>query len=175
MAGLTNAEVLRMLALAEASTNNAHQRGQLFEQLLKYIFEAVPASRVATNVTSFFGAEQIDLAVSNRGAFPALPERFLVECKNYSAPLDSKSVGYFLFICLSRKSDLAVVVASSGLTGNLDELTHAHSLAQTASALGCKLIVITRKDIIALTSEDDLIDLLEERYLLAFANAGIGA
>ena len=40
---------------------------------------------------------------------------------------------------------------------------------------GCKLIIITRIDIIALTSQHDLVDLLEERHLLTFASAGIGA
>lgn len=163
-----------MLAAAKAGAN-PDARGKLYEALLKYVFESVIGTRVVANETSFFKAEQVDLAVANGGGFPELPQRFLVECKNYEVHVDSKAVGYFLFICLTRKVDLAVVVAANGLTGHADELSHAHSLAQGASALGCKLIVTTDADLLGLTCSDDLVALLSERYLKAWANGGIGA
>ena len=126
------------------------------------------------DISSDFAAEQIDIAVSNRGGFPALPNEFLVECKNYAAPLDSKSVGYFLFICLSRGAKLAVIVAKSGLTGDPGEHNHALSLAKAASAMGCRLVVINRADLLSLTTASDLVDLLDTRYLQAFASGGVG-
>lgn len=167
-------EVLRMLLAAEDATLSSQARGQKFEELLMYMFDAVPDSLVVGNVSSDFAAEQVDIAVSNRGAFPGLPSKFLVECKNYSSPLDSKSVGYFLFICVSRGAELAVIVAKSGLTGDVAEQNHALSLAKAASALGCRLVVINRNDIVSLNRGADLVELLETRLLHAFASGGVG-
>ena len=44
----------------------------------------------------------------------------------------------------------------------------------SASAMGCRLIVITKADLLALSSTADLIEMLRRRYLHAWANAGIG-
>ena len=149
--------VKALLDAAEAPTLTPQARGKKFEELLIHLFASVA-----------------DTLVANRGGFRSLPPEFLVECKNYSAPLDSKSVGYFLFICISRRANLAVIVASSGLTGG-PEQNHALSLAKAASALGTRLVVLTRLDIISLTCAGDLVDLLESRYLKAFASGGVGA
>jgi len=168
-----NAEVTRLLAEAAAAPT-ADAKGKKYEALLVYVFGAVPGALVEANLTTYFGAEQVDIAVSNGGAFPTLPEHFLVECKNYDHPLDSKSVGYFLFICLSREAKLAVIVAANGLTGDANESTFAHSLAMSASPMGCKLIVLTTADLQSLQTPTDLAGLLRQRYLRAFANSGIG-
>lgn len=167
-------EVKELLDAAEAPTLTPQARGKKFEELLIHLFASVADTLVVGDVSSDFAAEQIDIAVANRGGFRSLPPEFLVECKNYSAPLDSKSVGYFLFICISRRANLAVIVASSGLTGG-PEQNHALSLAKAASALGTRLVVLTRMDIISLTCAGDLVDLLESRYLKAFASGGVGA
>jgi hypothetical protein len=173
MTDLDPGVVKRMLADAEAETE-ADARGRLFEALLVYIFDSVPSSLVVPNVKNFFGAEQIDLAVSNGGDFVGLPDEFLVECKNYADPMDSKAVGYFLFICLSRGAKLAIVAASHGISGAGADMTYAHSLAMPASAMGCRLVVIDRDDLLSLGTAGDLVQILRRRYLDAFANAGIG-
>jgi hypothetical protein len=174
MTGLDPLLVDRLLneAAAEALPVN---RGKKYEDLLRYVFESVPGTLVVADQRSYFGSEQVDLAVSNGGAFPGLPEEFLVECKNYSDAVDSKAVGYFLFISISRAARLAVVVAANGLTGDPDETTHAYSLAAAASAMNCKLIVLTTADLRALTNADDLVVLMRTRWLNAWANGGLGA
>lgn len=174
MSGL-DPQVVKQMMDASDNAPHAQAKGELFELLLKYVFESVPNTLVVHNSASFLGSEQIDLAVANRGGFPGLPDKFLVECKNYSDPVDSKAVGYFLYICLSRSAELAVIVASNGVTGDSDELTHAHSLAMTAQALRCRLVVLTRDDLLALANEQALVDLLERRHLAAFSTGGIGA
>jgi hypothetical protein len=168
------ATILSLLLSAEDSTLTSQARGQKFEELLIHIFDSVQDSLVIGNISSDFASEQIDIAVSNRGGFPSLPSEFLVECKNYSEPLDSKSVGYFLFICVSRGAKLAVIIAKSGLTGDPGEHKHALSLAKAASALGCRLVVLNRDDIVSLSSTRELVDLLDMRYLQAFASGGVG-
>jgi len=165
--------VRRMLASAAKATT-ADGRGKKYERLLEYVFSSVDGSLVVADERNYFGAEQVDLGVSNGGAFPGLPEQFLVECKNYAEPLDSKSVGYFLFICLSRGAELAIVAAADGLTGNAAESTYAHSLALAASANGCRLVVITTADLLSLRSASDLVMMLRRRWLSAWANGGVG-
>ena len=163
-----------MLDAADAMSG-ADAKGKKYEELLQYLFECVPGTVVVRNQRSYFGAEQVDLGVSHSGAFPGVPGEFLVECKNYDHVVDSKAVGYFLFICISRKSRLAVVAAASGLSGDPEETSFAHSLAQAAMALDCRLVLITTADIRSLTSVDDLVDLISKRYLHAFVNGGVGA
>lgn len=161
--------------LAEAAqAESSDERGKRYEALLHYVFESVPGTLVVPNQRSYFGAEQVDLAVGNHGGFDGLPKHFLVECKNYAHPLDSKSVGYFLFICMTRKVDLAIIVAANGLSGNAEDTTYAHSLAQSAAGFGCRLVVISNDDLLALSSSDDLVNMVELRYLEAIANGGIG-
>jgi len=173
LSSFSTASVRKRLDTAKAGATS-EERGRLFEDLLKYIFESAPGALVVANQRNYFRTEQVDLAVSNGGAYPGLPDEFLVECKNYQEPVDSKSVGYFLFISLMRDAKLAVVVALNGLTGNKEESTYAHSLALSASAKGCRLVVLTEADILSLTSPDELAEILRERWLAAWANGGIG-
>lgn len=174
MSGIKASEVKKRLVAAEAAPT-ADAKGKLFEDLLVYLFESVPGTMVEKNSTTFFKAQQIDVAVSHNGVFTGVPSPFLVECKNYEDHVDSKAVGYFLFTAISRSSPLAVIVAANGLTGDPDQLTHAHSLAVAASAIPCKLIVITRADLLGLKSNDDFVELIARRFVKAFANAGLGA
>jgi hypothetical protein len=167
-------EVHRLLQEAESGAN-ADERGKRYEALLTYVFDTVPDTLVVANTRNYFGGEQVDLAISNGGGFPGLPGQFLVECKNYREPVDSKAVGYFLFICQMRGSDLAVIAAANGLTGDRNDGSYAHSLALAASASGCRLVVITTADLLSLTSVQDLTDMLRHRWLEAWANGGIGA
>jgi hypothetical protein len=78
-------QIRHLLAEAQAGAN-AHERGNRYESLLSYVFGAVPNTLVIPNTRNFFGAEQVDLAVSNGGAFPGLPSQFLVECKELFGP-----------------------------------------------------------------------------------------
>lgn len=174
MSGLDPVEVRRLLREAESGAN-ADERGKRYEALLTYVFEAVPNTLVAANTRNYFGAEQVDLAVSNGGGFAGLPDQFLVECKNCQEPVDSSAVGYFLFICLMKGSNLAVIAAANGLTGDPKEGSYAYSLALAASASGRRLVVITTADLLSLISAQDLIEMLRHRWLKAWAIGGIGA
>lgn len=167
-----NAEIKRLLAVADAATST-DAKGRAYEVVLEYVFKSIKGTMVRPNRLSYYKTEQVDLAVGHDGAALNLPRHFLVECKNYGDSLDSKSVGYFLFIAMSRGIKLAVVAAASGLTGDPDELTYAHSLAAKVSAQ-CKLILLTRTDLEALTSPQKLVDLMNDLYLQAFSDGNIG-
>ncbi|WP_157735016.1 hypothetical protein [Pseudofrankia inefficax] len=53
----------------------------------------------------------------------------MVERKHWSAPVDSKTLGYFVNTLATHSAELAVVVASNGITGDREKLTNAHALS----------------------------------------------
>jgi hypothetical protein len=173
---LDPAVIRRYLANAKAAATS-DAKGKLYEELLSYIFEAVPGCIAERNLTSVFRTEQIDVAVGNGrpgDGLWLLPHVILVECKDWNKPVDSSAVGYFMNILAGRGIELGVLVAANGITGNRDDLTNAHALGLHGSPRGVKVIVITADDIISLQSVDDFVELLHRRYLRSFATGAIG-
>ena len=71
-----------------------------------------PGCFAERDISSFFGAEQIDIAVGN----PRLPEGLawlsmvlLVECLDWARPVDSKTVGYFINILAGRSVEAGIL------------------------------------------------------------------
>jgi hypothetical protein len=83
-------------------------------------------------------------------------------------------VGYFINILADRGVEVGILIAASGITGSPEGLTHAHALGMSASARGIKVLIITTEEIASLTCTSDLTELLNRRYLRAFASGGIG-
>jgi hypothetical protein len=170
------AEIRRYLANAPAAATS-DAKGKLYEELVKYLFEAVPGCFAESNITNVFRTEQVDVAVGN-GKLPdglwLLPHVILVECKHWDEPVDSGRVGYFMNILAGRGVELGILVAANGITGNRDDLTNAHALGLHGSPRGLKVVVITTEDIANLRTVADLIELLHRRYLLAYAAGAIG-
>jgi hypothetical protein len=157
---------------------NSDARGKAYEALVAYLFSCVPGCIVEPGIINVFGTEQIDVAVGNLAASDGLyllPRVFLVECKDWKEPVDSKSVGYFLNILAGRSVEVGVLVAARGITGNLASLTHAHALALTAAPRGIKLIVISTEEISALSTAAQFVELLRRRLLRAYATGTVGA
>jgi hypothetical protein len=171
-----HAEIHRYLADARAATTS-DAKGKLYEELVKYLFEAVPGCFAESNITNVFRTEQIDIAVGN-GKLPdglwLLPHVILVECKQWEVPVDSGRVGYFMNILAGRGVELGILVAANGITGNPDDLTNAHALGLHGSPRGLKVVVITTEDIANLHTVAEFIELLHRRYLLAYAAGAIG-
>jgi len=170
------AEIRRYLADAQAAATS-DAKGKLYEELAKYLFEAVPGCFAESNITNVFRTEQVDIAVGN-GKMPdglwLLPHVILVECKHWDEPVDSGRVGYFMNILAGRGVELGILVAANGITGNRDDLTNAHALGLHGSPRGLKVVVITTEDIANLQTVADFIELLHRRYLLAYAAGAIG-
>lgn len=173
---LEPAAIRRYLADAGvASTLDA--KGKLYEELVSYLFEAVPGCITERNLTNIFRAEQIDLAVGNAqrdDGLWLLPNVILVECKHWGSPVDSSTVGYFMNILAGRGIELGVLVAANGITGDHNDLTNAHALGLHGSPRKIKIVVITTEDIASLQSVGDFVKLLHRRYLRSLATGAIG-
>jgi len=165
-----------LAAAAMAPDSNA--KGKAYEALVAYLFSCVSGCIVECGITNVFGTEQIDVAVGNLAAengLYLLPRVFLVECKEWDQPVDSRTIGYFLNILAGRSIEVGVLVAANGITGDLSNITHAHALGLTAAARGIKLIVITTEEITDLTSVVEFVELLHRRLLRAYATGTVGA
>ena len=103
--------------LHEAATGStADAQGKAYEALAVHLFESVPGCFAERDIISFFGAEQIDVAVGNPrlpDGLPLLPTVLIVECKDWARPVDSKAVGYFINILANRGVEAGVLIAAT--------------------------------------------------------------
>jgi hypothetical protein len=169
-------EVKRLLDAAAGATSSDAQ-GKAYEALAEYLFGCVPGCITERNLISFFGTEQIDVAVGNArhpDGLALLPAVLLVECKDWHKPVDSAAIGYFINILANRGVEAGILIAAHGITGDPDTLRGAHALGIGALARGINLLILTNQDIELLGSTADLTELLNRRYLRAIASGGMG-
>jgi len=143
------------------------EKGRALEDLVAFLFSCVPGIEIAMrNVLNAFDTEEVDVAFWNNqlpNGFPFLPNVFLVECKNWSAPVGSAEVIAFVAKLRHRGSRFGILVATNGITGNADDLRTANFEIATALAEGYSLIVLTSNDIDGLTTTGELIRLLKTK------------
>ncbi|HSH59118.1 MAG TPA: restriction endonuclease [Acidimicrobiales bacterium] len=174
MAISANTIKAHMAAIAKAA--NTSEQGRAHEDLAVHLFESVPGCRVERNIMNDFQTEEVDVAVGNDGlpaGLPGLANVILVECKDWSHPVSSQAVGYFINKLANRSVELGILIATNGIAGQ-KEHRNAVALGIGAIARGIKLLVITNDDIMALSSTADFVDLVKRRYLRAVAAGTVG-
>ncbi|WP_406366694.1 restriction endonuclease [Streptomyces sp. NBC_00645] len=156
------------LERAGNSTNSTHVRGKAFEDALEHIFAAVPGCDVQRNSLNRFTSEEVDISVMNfreNNGLRALPEIFLVECKNWSMRVDSATVNEFAAKIRHRGCTLGILVAANGVTGSPYEKTAAYQSAALALVERTRMLLVTTADLTALASSEDIVSLLHRRLL----------
>lgn len=162
---------------AAATAADSDAKGKAYESLVAYVFGAMPGCIVECDITNVFRTEQIDVAVGNSrpaGGLTLMPSIFLVEAKDWDKPVDSKTVGYFINILASRGVEVGVLVAANGITGELRELSYAHSLGLSAAPRGIKVLVVTTDELADIATVEEFVHLLHHRLLRAYATGTIG-
>ncbi|MBF6176806.1 restriction endonuclease [Nocardia blacklockiae] len=168
MVELSCVTVAAHLRRAADPTNSTYQRGQAYEDALEHIFQAVPGCDTQRNSLNRFASEEVDISVLNfrdDDGLRALPEIFLVECKNWSEPVNSAAVNTFATKIRHRGCTLGVLVAANGVTGDPHEQTAAFQSAALALSDRIRIILITTEDLMTLTSSKDVVVLLHRRLL----------
>jgi hypothetical protein len=120
----------------------------------------------ARNTLNPFATEELDVAFWNekhRNGFYFLPYSLLVECKNWSEPVDGQTVVYFADRLRARGADHGVLVAARGVTGDPARLTAAHFELTRALGTGIRILVVTRSELEALLDTADLARLLKQK------------
>jgi hypothetical protein len=149
------------------SASTTTEKGRALEDLVCYIFETVPGIEVARrNVLNVFATEEVDVAFWNnrqQNGLYFLPNIILVECKNWSQPLSSQEVAYFVQRLQNRGRDFGILVAANGITGGPDDLNRAHYEIAMALGRGLNVVILTREEIISLRDTTQLVRLLKEK------------
>jgi hypothetical protein len=169
--------VIRRHLCAAADATTVDAQGKAYEALAAYLFDCIPGCFTERDLISFFGAEQIDVAVGNYrlpDGLAVLPAVVLVECKDWGRPVDTRTLGCFINILANRGVEAGILIAANGITGDPAELTNAHALGVGAMARGIKVLILTNVDIEGLSCTADLAELLNRRYLRAIASGGLG-
>jgi len=179
MARYSSPKVGGLLRRGNTATTTT-EKGRILEDLICYIFGKVPGMPITErNTMNVFETEEIDVAFwndrSERG-FHFLPHVILVECKNWSRPVGSAEVAYFVKKLENKGLDFGILVAANGITGSSTDSTRANFEVSMALARGIRLIVITRDEIESLAETDDLVALLKVKLCkLALSGAAQNA
>lgn len=142
-------------------------QGRAFEDLICYVFAQVPGISITRrNEMNTFHTEEIDVALWNDqhvDGFFFLPNIILVECKNWSDRVGSAEVSWFDTKLRNRGLGFGVLVAANGITGDVEDLTAAHSIVAAALKEARRLIVIRRDELLGLMDSMQLVKLMKER------------
>src|SRR5262245_12631213 len=160
MPAYSRARIRRILRDADAATTN-EAKGRLFEDLVCYLFGKIPGITVSQrDVLNRFESEEVDVAFWNeqeRKGLKSFHHCILVECKNWSAPVGCAAVRDFLGKLRNRGLDFGILIAAGGVTGSPEDGKAAHHEVAVALAQKIQLIVITRAEIEALRSSEELV------------------
>ncbi len=155
------------------SSDTTTDQGRALEDLVSYLFEAVPGIAVTErNVVNAFHTEEVDVAFWNdqhRRGLWFLPTTLLIECKNWSRPVGGGEVAYLVRRLQNRGLDLGFLVATGGVTGSPIDLTDAHFEIATALKDGIRVVVIDRAEIEQLAHSDDLVRLVKRKLCMLAA------
>lgn len=143
------------------------EQGQALEELICYLFNRVPGIEIVKrNILNIFATEEIDVAFWNarlQNGLYFLPHILLVECKNWSVPVASQEVAYFAQRLQNRGRDHGILIAANGISGSAREINRAHYEIAMALSRGLHILVLTRAELMALRSTEQLICLLKEK------------
>lgn len=168
MAAITAAEVAKRLQQLDRTRDPQH-RGTLLEELVERLIGSVPGVQFSERrARNYFNSEEIDLCFLNRRVETGLkgqPETLLVECKNWSRPVGSMEVCWFLTKLMRRSLDFGILVAMNGITGDAEDLSEAHEIGAYFLQQGVRLVVLTRTDLEQFTTGRALVKLLQQKLL----------
>lgn len=136
---------------AQATTTK--KKGDALELLATYLFLLIPGWFPSRNILDENKGFETDILVSNLS--PAsnltaelLGRQFLVECKNWDAPVGVRDVGYFLHRMRLTHCSFGVLFATSDTTGQIKGETAARSLIRRSfHEDGSTCIVLTKEDL----------------------------
>jgi hypothetical protein len=144
--------------------------------MLAYMLESIPGCHVQRNTLNYYGTEEVDITVANEKAgqgLRMLPELFLVECKNWSRPVDSTTLGYFVNVVVDRGCSLGILAAANGVTGHQEHRSRAHAIGSAALVRGIRILLVTDEDLRELEKPADIVTLLHQRNLSLTAHGTI--
>jgi len=146
--------------------------GKDLELLAGYLLGCIPGFEVVMNVET--GDSQVDALIRNRGPRYDFREDFgtyvLVECKDWSKPIGSKEVGWFVNKLLTQECKTGILFSSLGITGQpsvaseSDVRYAALTLLKAYQRAGRIVIVLSKQEFQAASRGENFIRLLQNAY-----------
>jgi hypothetical protein len=169
MAAYSTQKVKALLAAIDGATTS-DARGTALEDLSRYLFETVAGVKcVDKNILDGRRAHELDLAFwvdQTRSLLHFLEAVLIVECKATGSPVGSPEVGWFVHKLQVRGARYGILVALSGITGQADGVSSAHSeILDALTKNGIRILLLTRKDIVKFTSTKALSECLKGQLL----------
>lgn len=153
--------------MTDAQTS--YDKGKALEDLISLIFSSIPGVEIAQrNELNVHGTEEIDIALWNNKSdegFYFLPNIILIECKNWSQAVGSVEVAYFSHKLESRSCDHGILVAVNRITGNVDDLSHAHQIVSQSLTKGIRLVVIELDELMEINTSEEVVMLMKKKLL----------
>jgi len=166
MALISLVVINKYLRRAAAATTTREQ-GQALEDMVCYLFGKIPGVSVRKrNPLNVFRTQEIDVAVWNDKSLkglPFLPNIILIECKNWSNPVSSAEIAWFLTKLRSRGLVFGILIAYDGITGDPADLTCAHSIIADALREQRNIVVVTKDEIASLRDSSQIVMLMKEK------------
>lgn len=150
-------------------------RGDALEDLFCYLLDELPGVRTRRNAIDRFKSAEIDISVANAKEgrwLQIFPNLFMVECKNWDKPVDSKAVSAFILKLTQRCAELGIIVATNGVTGDQQDLMSAHHAIAMAQQGGRRVLVVTMEQLRKIRTTEDFEDVLCDCILTVFASGG---
>jgi hypothetical protein len=131
MPAYDRAKLRAMIRRAERARSKQN-KGKALEDLVVYLFTMIPGVTLsARDEKNVFETEEIDVAFWNEqepDGLKAFDEILLTECKNWSEPVGSMEVNWFLSKIEDRGERFGILLAMNGITGKARDLTAAHKI-----------------------------------------------
>ena len=169
MAKYSSEKIRRMISESD-NAPNSYIKGEKLEELVRYIFDKVPGvSFYEKNILDQGRTHEIDLAFWNlqiQSQLSFLDPVIIVECKNTGRALGSSRVGWFVRKLQDSGVRYGILVSLSGITGESDSQSNAHSeILDAQKRDGIKILVIKRQELFTLSTTNDLSSLLQRKIL----------
>lgn len=148
-------------------SSKTYEKGKAFEDLACYLFETIPGVQIAKrNAMNQYNTEEVDVSIWNDKAVEGLHfinNLFLVECKNWSKPVESVDVNWFATKVEDRGLDFGILLATNGITKENGELKRAQNILTGYLRKHIQIIVIDKDEILNLKTTDDMVFLIKNK------------
>lgn len=146
---------------------NTTAKGRKLQDLAEYLLSAVPSVRIeARNKLDAARTGELDLWLRHDPRMSGFPFADLivpVECKNEKEPASADEISRFAGKIRDTGGFDGLLVAAEGLAGSPGNSAHQQVTKELSRQT--RIIIITRDDISRFRSADDLMELLQERYI----------
>lgn len=142
-------------------------KGRKLQDLAEYLLSAVPSVKIqARNRLDAARTGETDLWVRHdprMSGFPFADLLVPVECKNEQEPVSANEISRFAAQIRDSGGFDGLLVAAAGLAGAPGNSAHQQVTKELSHRT--RIIVLTRDDISRFRSADDLVELLQDRYI----------